>query len=327
MDLATFLQIDLPAMLVGTLAALCCALPGNFLLLRRQALMGDALSHVVLPGIVIGFLVTGSQRSDAMLVGAGVAALLSVGLIEIVRRLGRVESGAAMGIVFATMFALGLLLLEQSGARAVHIDVQHALYGNIEGTVWLGATGWGSLVDPGILADIPPTIPRLAGILVIIALVMILLFKELRLCTFDPALASSLGFRPGLVSVVLLGLVAIAAVAAFDAVGSVLVVAMFVCPPATARMLTDRLRPQVWISLAVAAVSALLGYGVAAAAPSLFGVPSALSAAGMIVVVAGLLQAVAMIFAPRHGVVGRFLARRRVARDMSSLPPGPSAAV
>jgi manganese/zinc/iron transport system permease protein len=145
---AVFLQFDLPSLLLGILAALSCAIVGNFLLLRRQSLMGDTISHVVLPGIVGGYLLVGTMSTWAMMGGAGVAALVSVVLIAVVRDLARVESGAAMGLVFTTMFALGVVMLEQSGARAVHLDVEHALYGNLESAVWLEAESWGDLLVP-----------------------------------------------------------------------------------------------------------------------------------------------------------------------------------
>ncbi len=109
-----FVQLSLTPILIGVLAAIACALPGNFLILRRQALIGDAISHVVLPGIVVAFLITGTITTAAMMVGAAGAAILAVVLIEAIRRLGRIEPGAAMGVVFTALFAGGVLLLEQS---------------------------------------------------------------------------------------------------------------------------------------------------------------------------------------------------------------------
>ncbi|MCU0854441.1 MAG: metal ABC transporter permease, partial [Rhodobacteraceae bacterium] len=128
---AEFVMLSLPPMVIGVLAAVACALPGNFLLLRRQALIGDAISHVVLPGIVAAFLVTGAVSTWPMMIGAAVAAVVAVVLIEVVRRVGRIEPGAAMGVVFTAMFAGGVLLLEQSDTSGVHLDVEHALYGNL----------------------------------------------------------------------------------------------------------------------------------------------------------------------------------------------------
>ncbi|MGF1526132.1 MAG: metal ABC transporter permease [Candidatus Competibacterales bacterium] len=323
MYLAEFLQFDLPALAVAVLAALCCGLLGNFLVLRRQSLIGDAISHVVLPGIVMGFLLSGSTGTWPMMAGAAGAAVVAVVLIEVVRRLAKLESGAAMGVVFTTLFALGVVLLEQSGARDVHIDVQHSLYGNIEGTVWLGASHWGALGDWGLWQQLPAAIPRLAVVTLLVVAVIGLCFKELKLVTFDPGLADSLGLSSRWVGFGLVCLTAIAAVAAFDAVGSILVIAMFICPAATARMLTDHLGVQLWLSALAAVLSGMLGYVLAAFGPGWLGFDVGLNAAGMIAVVAGLLQAVAIVFAPRHGVLARALRRRAhaAALPVSSSPP------
>ncbi|NND21173.1 MAG: metal ABC transporter permease, partial [Silicimonas sp.] len=157
-----FVPLSLTPMVIGCLAAVACALPGNFLVLRRQALIGDAISHVVLPGIVVAFLLTGAIATWAMLAGAAGAALLAVAMIEGIRRFGRIEPGAAMGVTFTAMFAAGVLLLEQSDTSGVHLDVEHALYGNLESLIWLQASGWSSLFDPVALADLPPELFRLA---------------------------------------------------------------------------------------------------------------------------------------------------------------------
>lgn len=313
--MSMFIQLDLPALLLAILTALVCAIPGNFLVLRRQSLMGDAISHVVLPGIVMGFLISGTTQSLPMLLGALVAAIAAVGLIELVRRLGRLEAGAAMGVVFTTMFAAGVVLLEQTAARDVHIDVQHALYGNIEGTIWLTPANLSDLLDINVWLTLPEPIVRLGFALVLIGGLTALFFKELAITTFDPGLAQSLGVSPGLIGAGLVSVTAIAAVAAFDAVGSILVIAMFVCPPATARMLTDNLKHQVAISLVAAFASATLGYAIAVWLPLIFGFDLALSAAGCIAVMAGLLQLLAMLFAPRYGAFAQ--QRSTVSLDMT----------
>ena len=310
-SVADFLLIDAPAMVTGALAALACALVGNFLVLRKQALIGDAMSHVVLPGIVVAFWVTGVISAVPMLLGALVAALVAAGLIETIRRLGHMEPGAAMGVVFTVMFAMGVVLLERSGGRNVHLDVQHALYGNLEGTLWIGAAGWGSLIDPAALAELPRQLVTLAVITAVIGALIVLFFKELRLVTFDPALATALGFPAHWVNLAMTVVTAAAAVAAFEAVGSILVIAMFICPPATARMLTDRLTTQVWLSALFAVGAGLLGYLFAAFGLGWFGVDASLNAAGMIAVVAASGQVLAMLFSPRHGVIARRRAIRR----------------
>lgn len=306
-----FLTIDFPALATGAFAALACALVGNFLVLRRQALIGDAMSHVVLPGIVIAYWVMGEISALPMLIGALVAALIAAALIELIRRLGRLEPGAAMGVVFTVMFAAGVLLLERSGGRDVHLDVQHALYGNLESILWIGGVGWQSFLDPAALAELPRQLVSLAVVALIIALLIVLFFKELRIATFDASLATTLGFPAHWIGLGVVVVTAAAAVSAFEAVGSILVIAMFICPPATARMLTDRLDRQVQLSAIFAVASGIIGYWVAAFGFALLGGPS-LNAAGMIAVVAGLFQVLAMVSAPHYGA----LARRR-ARNLS----------
>ena len=188
-----FVMLSLPPLLIGTLAAIACALPGNFLLLRRQSMLGDAISHVVLPGIVMAFLLTGSVGGVALTLGAGLAALVSVGMVELLQRAGRVEPGAAMGVTFTTMFAAGVLLLERSGASAVHLDVQHALYGNLESLIWFDATGWASILDPVALAGLPPELGFLAVVAALVAVFVIVLWRPLKIATFDEGFAATLG--------------------------------------------------------------------------------------------------------------------------------------
>lgn len=302
--MAEFVQLSLVPMVIGALAALACALPGNFLLLRRQALIGDAISHVVLPGIVIAFLVTGSMAATPMLIGAAAAALVSVAMIEAIRRLGRVEAGAAMGVTFTALFAAGVLLLEQSNTAGVHLDVEHALYGNLESLVWFDAIGWGSLIDPSALAGLPPELWRMALAAAAVALALRLTWRPLAMATFDEGFARSVGVPVRVLGVGLVVSAAVAAVAAFDAVGSIIVIAMFIAPPATARLLTDDLRQQVGLSALFAVAAALLGYVLAGYGPLWLGGTHSVSAAGMIATVSGLFLGLAAAFGPRRRRAG-----------------------
>ncbi|MBC2860687.1 metal ABC transporter permease [Stappia sp. 28M-7] len=301
---AEFVQLSLTPILIGVLSAIACALPGNFLILRRQALIGDAISHVVLPGIVVAFLVTGSLASLPMLLGAAGAALVAVLLIETIRRLGGIEPGAAMGVVFTAMFAGGVLLLEQSDTSGVHLDVEHALMGNLESLIWFDATGWGSLLDPAALAGLPPELPRIALVAAVMTVLMLVFWRPLKLSTFDEGFAATLGLPVRLIGLALVAASAVAAVAAFDAVGSIIVIAMFICPPATARLMTERLERQVAWSAVFAALSAVLGYVLAGYGPQWLGAANAVSAAGMIATVSGAILAVACLFAPHRRRIG-----------------------
>ena len=295
-----FVQLSLTPILIGVFASVACALPGNFLILRRQALIGDAISHVVLPGIVVAFLVTGTVASVPMLLGAGGAAIVAVVMIEAIKRLGRIEPGAAMGVTFTALFAGGVLLLEQTDTSNVHLDVEHALMGNLESLVWFRADGWGSLADPAALAALPIELPRIAAVCAVMAALTLLLWQPLKISTFDEGFANAVGIPSAVLGFGLVIAAAVAAVAAFDAVGSIIVIAMFICPPAAARLMTDRLETQVALSVAFAAAAAVLGYVFAGYGPLWFGAQHAVSAAGMIATVSGVILALACLFGPKR---------------------------
>jgi manganese/zinc/iron transport system permease protein len=294
-----FVSLSLVPMLCGILAAVSCTLVGNFLVLRRQSLLADAMSHVALPGIVGAFLVTGAIAPAAMILGAAAAGIAAVFLIELVQRTSRLEPGAAIGAVFTGLFAFGVLMLEQSDTSNVHLDVEHALYGNLENLIWLDGTGWAALLDWRALRTLPLELPFLAAVTLLIALIVLLFYKELRLVTFDPDFARVIGVRSGLANFLIAISAAVTAVAAFSAVGSILVIAMYVAPAAAARLLTDRLHTQIVLSAAIAAACGALGFVFAAYAPVWLGFSSALSAAGMIAALSGVAVVVAAVFAPR----------------------------
>ncbi|MEP2027296.1 MAG: metal ABC transporter permease [Paracoccaceae bacterium] len=294
-----FVSLSLPPILIGTFAAIACALPGNFLVLRKQALIGDAISHVVLPGIVVAFLITGTVTTWPMMLGAGGAALVAVAAIEVIRKLGQIEPGAAMGVVFTTMFAGGVLLLEQSDTSSVHLDVEHALFGNLESLIWLDATGWPSLLDPAALSTLPIELTRIALALTGVTLFIWLFWRPLKISTFDEGFAQTLGISTGPVGLALVVVAAISAVAAFDAVGSIIVIAMFICPPAAARLMTNRLEHQIAWSIGFATLASVLGYVLAGYGPLWIGSENAVSAAGMIATVSGLILALTALLG-RH---------------------------
>lgn len=297
---ADFVMFSLTPILIGVLASIACALPGNFLILRRQALIGDAISHVVLPGIVVAFLLTGTVAAMPMLLGAGAAALVAVGLIEAIRRIGKVEAGAAMGVTFTALFAGGVLLLEQSDTSSVHLDVEHALMGNLESLIWLDGRGWSALLDPEALAGLPPELSRMAIIAALIAALVGIFWRALALVSFDEDYARALGWPVRAIGLGLVAAAAAAAVAAFDAVGSIIVIAMFICPPATARLMTDDLRMQVALSVLFATLAAVAGYVLAGYGPLWLGFSASVSAAGMIATVSGVFLALACLFGPRR---------------------------
>ena len=242
---------DLWTMATAVLASVACGLVGCFLVLRRLSMLGDTISHAVLPGIAGAFLLTGTRDVLPMLLGAtvvGVAtALLSSGL----DRWARVDRDAAMGVTFTTFFAMGVVMISLA-ARQVDLDPGCVLYGLLE------FVPFDTITLAGM--QVPRAAAWLGTAVVVDAVLVVAFLKELRACSFDPAHAASLGLRVGLVHMGVMAAVAANTVVAFEAVGSILVVAMLVAPGATARLWTDRLTPMLWLACAIAASTAVVGY-------------------------------------------------------------------
>jgi manganese/zinc/iron transport system permease protein len=289
--------LDTWIVVVGMLCAMSCALLGNYLVLRRMSMMGDAISHAVLPGLAIAFFISGSRDSLPMLIGAILIGVLTTLLIQAIDRLSGLDRGASMGVVFTTLFALGLILIRQA-ADHVDLDPSCVLYGAIELTPLdtYMLLGW----------EIPQAVVTTSGMLIINLLFVILFFKELKISSFDPALATTIGINANLMQYILMTLVAATTIAAFESVGSILVIAMLIVPGAAAHLLTDRLGPMLAISLVFAALSAVLGHLSAITVPPWFGFQDT-STAGMMAFMSGLLFGLVMLFAPRYGVISRFL--------------------
>jgi manganese/zinc/iron transport system permease protein len=297
MSLQDFLTLDLPPLLAVLLAGWTCGLLGSFLVLRRESLVGDALSHAVLPGIVLGFAITGARSGLPMLLGAMVAGLLAVVLIAVVQRAARLDPGAAIGAVFTTFFAVGLVLLETTGARSVDLDLDCVLFGQIETLVWTGGTSATALFDAEALASLPRQLGLLLTVAVLVSVAVAALWRPLKLICFDPGYAAALGLPSRGLELVLALLVAAAAVAAFEAVGSILVVALLVCPAAALRLMTDHYRTQVLGGGALGAALGAVGYALAGPVPAALGIELSLNAAGVIGTLGGLTVAVAAVVA------------------------------
>ena len=241
--------------LMGFLVTAACGLVGNYLLLRRMALVGDAISHSILPGLVVAFLIFKSSSTWVMFGGTLAAGLVTVALIELIHRQSRVKADAAICITFTTLFSIGVALMSMlEGKGSFHIDAECLLYGEIAFVgiepplVWMG-------MELG-----PPSVMRMAVVLVALALVVMVFYKELLITSFDAGLAKSLGMRIGVWHYGLMGALAIVVVAAFEAVGAILAVGMLIVPPMFAAELSDRLGVRLGLTLVHAALSALLGY-------------------------------------------------------------------
>ncbi|KUP34769.1 iron ABC transporter [Bacillus halotolerans] len=270
----------------GILVGVSCALIGTFLVLRRMAMLADAISHTVLLGIIGAFLVTKSLDGIPMFIGAAVSGLLTAFLVQLLHSKG-VQSDAAIGVVFTSLFAVGVILLSVYGAN-VHLDIEHSLMGEIAFVPWNTITVFG--VDIG---------PKAFWMLVVVLLFNITMvsvcYKEFKISSFDPQMALAIGIPVMLIHYLQMGMLSLTTVASFDSVGAILVVAMLIVPPAAAHLLTDRLLYMLIISAAIGGLSALLGYICATWLN--------VSISGAMAAMTGVFYAGAFLFSPSNGVM------------------------
>ncbi len=288
------------AMLVSVVVGVTCALAGTMLVIRRQSLMGDAISHAVLPGLAVAFLLSGSLGTGIMLLGALAAGLLTTFLTETLSRRGGVSADAALGVVYTSLFALGVILVKRF-LHGVHFDVQ-CVY---EGSLLNAALKTYEINLLGYDWQFPQALVATVGVLLLLVVCNAMLWKELRLCAFDPALASTMGFSSTAMHYLVMALVAVTAAVSFEAVGAILVVAMMIAPAATAQLLTDRLAPMTLIAAGLAAVYGILGFQLSVAWD--------VSSSGMMATLAGVGYVIAAIASPRHGAFAQLLASMRMA--------------
>ena len=296
-------SLDTGIVVVAAVSAMACALIGSFLVLRRMSMMGDAISHAVLPGIAAAFLITLSRDTGVIVAGAAVAGVLTAAFTQLIHQAGNVDRGAAMGVVFTTMFALGLILIVRS-ADAVHVDVHTVFYGAVELAPLNEVTLAGLRLPRALLI--------LGAVFAADLAFVLLLYKELNLTSFDPEFARAAGFPAPLLHYALMVMVAVTIVAAFESVGSILVIAMLIVPGAVAGLFTRRLWSLLLTGQGVALICALGGHLGAITVPRWFGL-SDTSTAGMMTVAAGAVVALALVAAPERGLLARALRRARLA--------------
>jgi manganese/zinc/iron transport system permease protein len=285
-------DLDTWIVVTAVLISMACALPGLFLILNKQSMLGDAISHAVLPGIAIAFLATASREPWAMLAGAVAAGLFTGIITQWVHRYGQVESGAALGVVFCSLFALGLILIRAAADR-VDLDPSCVLYGTIETAV--------------IDFEAVPRIAWMSGLMLVVNVLLTgLFYKELKLSAFDSAFATAQGVSSEWVRHGLTVVTAVTTVMAFESVGSILVIAMLIVPGATALLISHRLPVVVGITLVAAAFAAALGHAAAisvfpAIVAKLAGIErlGAASSAGMMATVAGGIFLLVLLARPR----------------------------
>jgi len=291
------IEISSDLIIIGTavLVAANCASIGAFLVLRQMAMMSDAISHAVLLGIVIAVFIVGGRETVPVIVGGVLSGILTVSIVEMLYRTGKLKQDSSIGIVFPFLFAIGVILVTQAGN--VHIDAQHVLYGSIEfvpfDTLYVGETNIGSksLWVLGVLA-----IANISFITI--------LYKELKISTFDASVTVSVGLMPMLIHYLLMIMVATTAVVSFESVGAILVIAFFIVPASGAYLLTDKLSRMIVLSVALGIISAVTGYLLAI----LFDV----SIAGSMATTAGIVFGLIWVFAPNRGLISRW---RRISKQ------------
>ena len=286
---AWYLDTTMRVIAMAFCVSASCGLVGVYLILRRLALVGDAISHSVLPGIVLAALVAHTLTGPAIIIGAIVAGFVTTVLIESIDHHSRVKTDAAIGIVFSALFALGVVMVTMF-AGDLHIDADCVLFGNLAEVA----------TQPGM----PPALIQAGSVLLATILLIGFFFKDLLVSAFDPTLARSLGIRARWIHYGLMAWLSVTVVSAFEAVGSIIVVAMLIIPGATALLLTDRLWKALVLTVIHAAASTVIGYHVGLWLDS--NLPAAM-------VVAGLgLFVIAWLFSPSQGLLPRAIGRQRL---------------
>ncbi|MDP8209160.1 MAG: metal ABC transporter permease [Candidatus Electryonea clarkiae] len=278
--------------LIASVTAAACALPGVFLVLRRMAMMSDAISHAILLGIVLAFFATHDLSSIFLVIAAVLTGLLTVALVEALNKTRLLREDASIGLVFPFLFSIGVILISRY-AGGVHLDTDAVLLGELAFAPFNRLEILGNDIGPISLYV-------MLGALLLNIIYIALFYKELKISTFDTGLAASLGISPAIIHYSHMGLVSVTAVTAFDAVGSILVVALMIAPAATAYLLTDRLIVMIFLSAFIAIVSAIGGYWAAHFLDA--------SIAGSMATMTGVSFLLAFFFAPNRGMVA--IARR-----------------
>jgi manganese/zinc/iron transport system permease protein len=279
---------DFYIIVTASLVASSCALLGCFLILRRMAMVGDAISHAVLPGIVIAFLISGSRDSVTMLIGAGLIGIFTTFLIEFFHKKAKLQTDAAIGVTFTWLFAVGVVLISKYGSK-VDLDQDCVLYGEIAYVpldIILSSSG----INFG-----PRAIYIMTLVLGLIIIFITTGYKELFLTTFDPAYASAIGISTALWHYLLMGAVSVTTVASFESVGAILVVALLIAPAATAYLLTDNFKWMLVLACAAGVLSSVTGY--------YFAVWLDGSIAGAIAAMSGVIFGITVVFSPVHGLL------------------------
>lgn len=293
---------QLEIQLIAILISVGCALPGAFLVLNKMSMMADSITHTILLGIVIGFFITQDLSSPVLIIGAALTGVATVWLTELLKGSKLLSGDSSIGIVFPFLFSIAVILISRY-AGSVHLDTDSVLLGE------LAFAPFDRLLINGIDIGAKGIYIALSLLAVNIAFIA-LFFKELKLMSFDPVLGAILGFSPIVLRYALMTVVSLTAVGAFQAVGSVLVIAFMIGPPATAYLLTDDLKKMLFLSGFIGTLGSILGYTGARVLD--------VSIAGTIAVAIGILFGLAFIFAPKRGMLSILSHRRKEAKKLVS---------
>ncbi|ANH59785.1 metal ABC transporter permease [Dokdonia donghaensis] len=289
--------------LIAAVVAIACAIPGVFLVLRKMALISDAISHSILPGIVIGFFITEDLNSPLLILLAALMGVITVVLVEAIQKTGLVKEDTAIGLVFPALFSIGVILIAKN-ANDVHLDVDAVLLGE------LAFAPFDRLIVSG--TDIGPKSLWVMGTILLITIGMLFaFFKELKVSTFDAGLSAALGFSPVVLHYGLMTVSSVTVVGAFEAVGAVLVVALMIAPAATAYLLTSDLKKMLVLSVIFGVFSAIAGYWVAHFLDA--------SIAGSMTTVLGLVFLMVYLFAPNKGLIAVMYRQKQQRTEVSLL--------
>ncbi|MCF7566924.1 metal ABC transporter permease [Sabulilitoribacter arenilitoris] len=289
--------------IIASLVAVACAIPGTFLVLRKMAMISDAISHSILPGIVIGFFITHDLNSPLLILLAALAGIITVVLVEYIQKTGLVKEDTAIGLVFPALFSIGVIMIAKN-ANDVHLDVDAVLLGE------LAFAPFDRLLIAGVNVG-PKSLWIIGTILIITITLLIAFFKELKVSTFDAGLAASLGFSPAIMHYGLMSVSSVTTVGAFDAVGAILVVALMIAPAATAYLLTTNLKKMLALAIIFGIFSAISGYWLAHWLDA--------SIAGSITTMLGLLFLAVYLFAPSKGIIAVLYREKQQRTEVSLL--------
>ena len=282
-------MFDIVVLLIAIFTAMASAIVGVFLVLRKMSMMTDAISHTVLLGIVLVYMIVKDLSSPYLVIGATLMGLITTYLIELLIKTKTTKEDAATGVVFPLLFSIAVVIISLD-FRGVHLDIDAVLTGNLE---------WASMMNLYIMI----------GIFIINLLFFIIFYKELKIVSFDAALATVLGISPIIIHYLLMGLVSLTAVTAFDAVGSILVIALMVGPAMTALLFTKNLLKTTITAMTIGVFNSILGYFIALLLD--------ISIAGVIATITLIVFLIALFFNPKKGVITSVVKRNKQQKDFA----------